>query len=410
MSTRARFLAAVQRDTTLAYILLDRCGQPIWTTPSLFGLVALDMESPTPLAAATHPEDLALCDEVFRVEQGGRADEKFSMDRRYELVVRLRSPEGKWRRVALRLLNLVEDPEVEGYLLQLTLANQEQNTVAAFDAAASGSGVAAVLRELLETLESGGTSNALAAVFDQCGICLAASPHAPITAGDERTDPRWGAVFDGRSDMVEPIVSSRSGVQLGSLETCSAFPDLRPFTVALTRSVARRIALVLDSDADKRDLVHSAAFDALTGLQNRWSFRESFRALDDHGTISVVFIDIDQFKLVNDTFGHDAGDAVLVEVARRLKQYVDPSDLLARLGGDEFILVRSQQSVPTHELAVSDIAALLSMPVLHETVEIPLSCSVGIAIGVAGDRRDLIARADAAMYETKRPGQSSLFT
>ncbi len=407
-SALSRFVAAVQMDRTMAYILLNRAGKPIWASPTLFELVALDLTASAPLAEATHPEDLALCNEVFKVEQDGAADNTFTINRRFELVVRLRSPHGGWRRVALRLMNLVDEPDVRGYLLQLTLANQELNTVAAFDAAASGEGIAAVLRELLATIETGGTGNGVGAVFDQSGTCLGASPEAPIMAGDERSDPRWGAAFDGHADMVEPIVSSRNGTHLGTLETCSAFPDLRPFTAALTRAVARRIALVLDNEADRRDLVRNAAFDALTGLQNRWSFRESFRKIEDNSGISVVFIDIDQFKLVNDTFGHDAGDAVLVEVARRLQQYAEPSDLLARLGGDEFVLVRSAPAVPPHEIAVADIAGLLSVPVEHDSMVIPVSCSVGVARGVAGDRRDLIARADAAMYEAKRPGRNCL--
>ncbi len=401
----ARFLAAVQKDCTQAFILLNRSGVPIWASPTLSDIVALDLSRPAPLADATHPEDLALCDEVFRIEQG-EGQKWCANDRRYELIVRLRSPNGGWRRVAMRLVNMADDPEVRGSLLQFTLANQELHTVAAFDAAASGAGVAAVLRELLETLESGGRSNSLAAVFDEAGTCLAASPNAPIESGEVRSDPRWCAVLNGRTVILEPIVSPKNGAQLAVLETNAGYSGQRPFNLSLTRTLARRIALVLDNDANQRDLVRNAAFDALTGLQNRWSFRESFRQIEENSGISVVFIDIDRFKVVNDTYGHDAGDAVLVEVAQRLQHYVQPTDLLARLGGDEFVLVRSSRSAPPHGIAVSDIAALLSVPVEYDSMVIPISCSVGMAVGVAGDRRDLIARADAAMYAAKRPGRA----
>lgn len=403
MGIRSRVLSALTKDETVAFIFLDRDTNPLWASPSLTNLVALDMSAANPLAAAIHPDDSALCDEVFRVEQAGRADETYTMDRRYELLVRVKSPHGTWRRVALRMLNFADDPEVEGYLLQLTLGNQELSTVAAFDAAAAGGSVEAVIRELLDALETGGTSNSLAAVFDTENVCIGASPNAPIAGGELRSDPRWVGVVDNRLGMVVPIVSARSGERVAVLETCSSFRDLRPYTKALTQSVARRVALVLDSDADRRSLQHDAEFDALTGLRNRRSFRKLTRSIDDAVEVSVLYVDVDNFKRVNDTYGHEVGDAVLVEVAQRLSSLATPNDVVARMGGDEFVLLRTHDQTPSSRLDPALVAELLSRPISTEDCVVEITCSVGVADGQGGDRRDLIRRADSAMYESKRP-------
>jgi diguanylate cyclase (GGDEF)-like protein len=402
MGIMSRVLSALTNDHTIAFIFLDRDGNPIWASPSLTDFVALDMNAPNPLFAATHPDDVTLCEEVFRLEQAGAADQTFTMDCRYELIVRLKSPNGTWRRVAMRTLNYVDDPAVDGYLIHLTLGNQELATVAAFDAAARGVQASGVISALLEALETGGTSNALAAVFDDVDCCIAASANAPIRAGDYRNDPRWAAASNGRIDSIVPVVSTRTGSAFGVLETCSAFSDVRPFTLALTHSVAQRVALVLDNDADRKNLQHEAEFDALTGLRNRRSFRRQYRAIDESLAVSLIFVDADQFKLVNDTYGHEAGDAVLVELARRLQSFATPKDLLARMGGDEFVLLRIHDHDHLAPLCPDEIATVLRQPIDLGTALIEVSCSVGIAHGQGADRRDLIGRADAEMYEAKR--------
>lgn len=413
MGVKDRFNKAVQADPTIAYVLLDADCSPIWASPSLNRLVDLDMSAKDPLLSAVHPDDVGLCVEVFTVEKAGRANDTHSVDCRYELVVRMRGSGGMWRRVALRMLNLTHDPEVNGYLLQLTQANQELNAVAAFDLAATGASPADVITELLGALETGGTGNSLAAVFDHEGQCLAASPHAPIVAGDHRSDPRWQDVCGSQVDMVVPVDSGQSGDSFGVLETCSKFGELSPFTEALTRSVAGRIAIVLVGDAYRQSLVHSAAFDALTGLRNRWSLREEFRNLTPTASVSVYFVDIDRFKRINDTFGHEAGDAVLVEIGRRLTAACRATDFVARVGGDEFVVIQQMDNVlsseyppgPSLDECVDALAEALGGVVEFESFSIAVCCSVGGSSGLVADRRDLVSRADAAMYERKRRRQ-----
>lgn len=144
-----------------------------------------------------------------------------------------------------------------------------------------------------------------------------------------------------------------------------------------------------------------ASTDGLTGLLNRVGFVQQSGGLDDTDPATVLFIDLDGFKAINDLDGHEAGDLVLQDVAGRLAQSTRPGDLVSRLGGDEFIIYV--------EGADEDIAARLSSRIIDtiDQVDERLSCSVGVAMRRPGDIvavDELLRRADAAMYKVKRSG------
>ena len=183
-----RVLTALGSDPTQGFVMLNRSGTPIWASDSVFSLVDFAANAADPFLDALHPDDVELCSEIFGVEREGVADTTFGMDRRFELIVRIRSPRGGWRPVALRLLNLVHNPEVDGMLLQLTLANQEHSTVEAFDAAALGEPLDEVLKSVLETLCSGGSADVQAAVFDEHERCIAATRGSGIALGELRME------------------------------------------------------------------------------------------------------------------------------------------------------------------------------------------------------------------------------
>lgn len=402
MSVTRRAFAALSKDPTLGFVLLDRGGTPIWATPSVLSMVDFDLGAEDPFANAAHPDDAVLCAEIFAEERAGAADSTYSVERRFELTVRLRSPQGMYRSVALHLLNLHDDPDVEGYLLELSLANQEASTVAAFDAAASGAPMNDVVAELLGTLESGGTGNSQAAVFDAAGTCIASSKSAPIVAGDDRGDPRWEAAVRTRLDLCVDIRSVQTGELLGVLETCSNFPDVRPFTRALINSVARRTALVIEGDRNRRELLRHAGLDPLTGLLNRRAFREALNGVDPNLVLQVAFIDINRFKAVNDTFGHACGDRVLIEVARRAAAFAGPTDFVARLGGDEFAFVRGGVAASDCTFDLDALVGSIDGSMNVGEAHIEITCSAGMAIGPAAIHHMLLADADDAMYQRKR--------
>lgn len=400
--TAERVLAAIGSDPTQAFVLVGPTGRPQWASPSLLTLVGLDLSAPDPFADALHPDDAALVDDILRAEQSGPADASYTLDRRFELLVRLRSPAGEWRWVSLRLHNRVDDPVVQGMVLQLTLANQEHSTVEAFDAAALGAPTVEVIGRVLETLSTGGTGAAQAVVFGPDGTCVATTPGAGIAIGDRHDGEAWRSVSGGRVDVDLPVVGP-SGRDHGRLVTVSNFPDVRPFTRSLAASVARRVGLLLDAAEARAELHRQAVTDPLTGLPNRRAVYELLERAGPDGFVSVAFVDLDGFKQVNDELGHHVGDGVLVDVAARLRAAVRDGDLLARVGGDEFVLVRPGATPASSTIDATVLQRCVACEVRGTRAghTLLVRASVGVATGPAVARLDLLVRADAAMYAAK---------
>lgn len=162
-------------------------------------------------------------------------------------------------------------------------------------------------------------------------------------------------------------------------------------------------------------LEHQASHDSLTGLPNRSLLRDRIeqaivKAQRDHHLVAVVFVDLDHFKLINDSLGHHVGDRLLLEVADRLMACVRGHDSVARQGGDEFVLVLTELHEDNEILAiVSRLLEIISQPWMDEGQEYGLSCSVGISCYPqdGGDPDALLRCADAAMYKAKASGRST---
>jgi diguanylate cyclase (GGDEF)-like protein len=183
--------------------------------------------------------------------------------------------------------------------------------------------------------------------------------------------------------------------------------------VALTGLVVvRQLTAFQDNDRLLARLDHNATHDALTQLPNRALFADRLRAaLATSGPdrrVTVVLIDLDDFKPVNDSLGHGAGDAVLVAVAQRLIRSIRPGDTVARLGGDEFVVLLDDAAPGSADYAVQRIAAAFASPVLADGQDLLIRASLGVAHGCSGDDADeLLRRADVAMYTAKRGGSGS---
>jgi len=173
---------------------------------------------------------------------------------------------------------------------------------------------------------------------------------------------------------------------------------------------------ISERKAFEQQLTHQAFHDPVTGLANRALFAERVRhaiarTRREHQSVAVVFLDLDDFKTINDSLGHAAGDEVLVEVAKRLATSVRATDTAARFGGDEFALLLEdiegvQEAADTAERVLETLA--LPLTVAHK--ELSLRCSIGISV-VSNDApagaEELIRDADAAMYRAKRDGKGS---
>ena len=158
----------------------------------------------------------------------------------------------------------------------------------------------------------------------------------------------------------------------------------------------------------RTDLQHRALYDPLTGLANRSLLMDRLTVAlgnDRHQVnVGVGFCDLDHFKSINDTHGHQVGDEVLTEVARRLQEAVRAEDTVARLGGDEFVIILHDVTSPEEATAVLDRASRsIREPIVLGGLTLRTSLSVGLAIAAYGDDPDVLLRdADAAMYAAKK--------
>jgi diguanylate cyclase (GGDEF)-like protein/PAS domain S-box-containing protein len=179
---------------------------------------------------------------------------------------------------------------------------------------------------------------------------------------------------------------------------------------------AREIVAVTRDVSDRKraedELAHQALHDTLTGLPNRALFLDRLqqallRARRGAAGVAVLFIDLDRFKLINDSFGHAAGDRVLCDVAARLRHELRPADTVARFGGDELtILCEDVTGEPLVRGIAARIAALFDQPFVVDDSEAFLQASIGIALAGPHDTpEDLLRDADAAMYRAKDSGR-----
>ncbi len=180
------------------------------------------------------------------------------------------------------------------------------------------------------------------------------------------------------------------------------------------RQAKQRFAMEEKLHQAQVDLKHIAECDRLTGLANRYCFEvalqmELARTKRGSGRLAVVLLDLDDFKNVNDTLGHDAGDVLLKTVAKRLSGAARDSDLLARLGGDEFVvLVNDIKRDDQVSLLAQRLLTSLHDPIIVAGTELIVSTSIGIAILDAEHNTavDLMKCADLALYQAKREGRN----
>jgi diguanylate cyclase len=190
------------------------------------------------------------------------------------------------------------------------------------------------------------------------------------------------------------------------------------FVALVLLIIGRQLLTVLDNQALNRRLAamvgqleHQVFHDGLTNLPNRALFGErvahALRRRSQAGTpLALLFIDLDDFKMVNDQLGHAVGDDLLVEVAARLKTCVRDEDTVARLGGDEFAILLEQAS--SHEVAVRVAGRILEAmrpPFLLQGRQVQVGASVGVTVSEASEVDAVLREADVAMYMAKAHGK-----
>jgi diguanylate cyclase (GGDEF)-like protein/PAS domain S-box-containing protein len=185
--------------------------------------------------------------------------------------------------------------------------------------------------------------------------------------------------------------------------------ELTDEEMSFARAVANTLATALARLRGEERMRYAAVHDPLTGLANRTLLRDRLehalaRSEREGGATGVLFMDLDNFKQVNDAYGHAEGDAVLVQLGRRLRTVVRPADTVARLGGDEFVVVCEQIDEESALALGRRLLDAIRRPLTVGAIEHQLSASIGIALGHA-EPDALLGQADAAVYRAKANGR-----
>jgi diguanylate cyclase (GGDEF)-like protein/PAS domain S-box-containing protein len=258
------------------------------------------------------------------------------------------------------------------------------------------------------------------AVGPDIGSCGSAAYHGkPVLAEDLDTDPRWQP-FKARPLEVglkacwSTPIKAKDGRVIGTF--AFYFRETRAPSRWHQRIVDACVhlgALAIERKEARAQIARLAYHDMLTGLPNRAQLLELIdQAIADcpaEKQLALIFLDLDHFKDVNDTLGHSAGDALLIEFTKRLRARIQPSDLLGRLSGDEFVIVLPNCDPARASTVASNITEALASPLWIDNRQVSISASMGISIypDNATDIDTLMQQADAAMYKAKQAGRST---
>jgi diguanylate cyclase (GGDEF)-like protein len=237
----------------------------------------------------------------------------------------------------------------------------------------------------------------------------------PVMVANALGDPRYsGEVLpddEFLSATILPVRSPRNGRPLAVIGLLGREPGAPIARPAVRDSVISLVTVAIERSIDERRLAHQATHDPLTGVGNRAALVDRLtlalaRSKRSGRAVAVLFCDLDGFKAINDRYGHDRGDRLLIEVAARIGRAVRPSDTVCRTGGDEFVIVCEDlgDQDQAHTIAERVRSTVESTPVDIGDLRLPIQVSVGVAVAdVAADDPDRLLRsADLAMYARKQ--------
>ncbi|PWC35844.1 EAL domain-containing protein [Azospirillum sp. TSO35-2] len=240
-----------------------------------------------------------------------------------------------------------------------------------------------------------------------------------VLATDIANDPLWAgysdsALMHGLAACWSNPIKGRDARVLGSFALYYHEPrGIAPFHRRLVEACVHLCALAIEHDRARAEINRLAYFDTLTGLPNRQLLTDRATAAlalagRTRQPVTLMFLDIDRFKTINDSLGHAVGDELLVEVATRLKRLFIDGDTLARLGGDEFVALLPGCDAAHASLLAERILATLAVPATIADLTLTPTASIGIAVHPddGGDFDTLLRQADAAMYRAKQAGRN----
>ena len=275
------------------------------------------------------------------------------------------------------------------------------------------------LRAGLEKAVLGAGRRVSASRDSHAGAALDSGTHAIVPDWEQETRhtmPPVPRVFGAASSLA--VVIDGKNRPFGVLDVHAT--EAHRFSakdVPFVQAAANVLADAIERHAADQALRYRVLHDSLTGLPNRLSFVDALSESLDKAAVSgspvgILFLDLDHFKLINDSLGHHAGDALLRAVAPRLRSHLRPGDIVARFGGDEFGILIDRLADEGEALAIADrVADAFTQPFSLDGVDHFVSASIGVAVSRASEERTvnaelLIRDADAAMYRAKEGGRA----
>ena len=340
-----------------------------------------------------------------------------------------------------------DDPDVQGIIIRARPVAGQQSLDQALQALVASSPLDEVLAFLATSLDLELTSARVAIAYDWVddGFDHAVAAHLPPALSGGRVpeldgvDTPWArawrtgdpvvcatladlpaelaaaAAAEGLAACwVVPVVVPPDDALLACLVVWRELPGAPWVSHEVTLQRARHlVALAFERRHTEARLLHAALHDTLTGIANRSHFFErlaaAMAARDEHAeTVAVLYLDLDGFKPVNDTFGHAAGDEVLRVVSERISTALRPDDLVARLGGDEFaVLCTGVTGVDEATAIAQRLIDAVTAPIGLPGGDVSVGVSIGVAVDPAGQLAGerLLEAADAALYDAKSSGK-----
>jgi len=451
--SEARFRALVQNTTDIITVL-DAAGRVTYSSPAATRILGYPFGFWKGASAfdLVHPDDRRRVVAAFakQVTLGGEPE---------PIEFRMHHADGSWRHLEAIAHNLIDDPAIQGMVITSRDVSERKRSEALVEGqslilemiarGAPLSETLAALCRIVEDHTDGGHAAVMVADGKTRTLHYVAAPTLPAgflaDTNGEPIGPAQGssgtAAHLGQPVIVPDIatdplwVGARETALHHGFRSCWAMPIARPrdlavlgtFTVffveqsspnggdwALIDLAVHLAKIAVERQESQDALAHQALHDPVTTLPNRTLFLDRLsHALSRTGrattTVAVLFLDLDRFKLINDSLGHDTGDKLLVAVADRIRGCLRAGDTAARLRGDEFTVLCEDVEGQDDAVGVADrLADAMTRPFDLDGDEVFLSASVGIALPTSSDdtAETLLRNADSAMYRAKERGRA----